>query len=439
MASKNALRYARELLGRGFTKDTARNIMASRGFSQKDISDALNLVSKPGRRLSLTALIGIAIVLLLLLIPTLFFLTKDRVEVGGEKFGEAFKPVEEISSAEDELFEETEKFQCTIDEECSFQERCEDGYCTSLNCGPCEDAYMHQCTPISCDDLDLCTEDFCSNGVCINELITDCILEGEEIVDVIIGGCETDLDCFDGDPLTLDLCEPPLIGMPKECVYKIPGCSNGDEICPPGCSLAVDNDCEEVCGNNITEGSETCDGDNCPLAEADCDDLDACTSDSLLGSAAFCTSECVYTEIIENLDGDGCCPPGSDWELDKDCEQTYSVVGTGSFASNYGVSGGVEIKLYEDGTYKIALLEDFYMSVENLYETSDVYLSKQYQVNFASDITEDDVSLGAMSGAYGQQEYDAPIYIVSLIENYKSVVIYSDQYKAVYGYATIMQ
>ena len=150
---------------------------------------------------------------------------------------------------------------------------------------------------------------------------------------------------------------------------------------------------------------------------------------------AWNTAQC----FAENLDGDGCCPPGSDWELDKDCEQTYSVVGTGSFASNYGVSGGVEIKLYEDGTYKIALLEDFYMSVENLYETSDVYLSKQYQVNFASDITEDDVSLGAMSGAYGQQEYDAPIYIVSLIENYKSVVIYSDQYKAVYGYATIMQ
>lgn len=70
------------------------------------------------------------------------------------------------------------------------------------------------------------------------------------------------------------------------------------------------------CGDGITEGDELCDGD-CPT---DCDDMDACTADSLMGSAATCDAVCANDEITAcNATSDGCCPAGCDITMDPDC------------------------------------------------------------------------------------------------------------------------
>lgn len=50
---------------------------------------------------------------------------------------------------------------------------------------------------------------------------------------------------------------------------------------------------EEPCGNGVLDEGELCDGD-CPDS---CDDGNACTEDTLTGSAATCDAECTYAPI----------------------------------------------------------------------------------------------------------------------------------------------
>ena len=78
-----------------------------------------------------------------------------------------------------------------------------------------------------------------------------------------------------------DLCDT----CPDEDVHT---CSDiVDNVCPCNCDVTNDVDCRaagspQLCGNNILEGTELCDGeglDKCPRDEPDCDDLDACTRD----------------------------------------------------------------------------------------------------------------------------------------------------------------
>lgn len=73
-----------------------------------------------------------------------------------------------------------------------------------------------------------------------------------------------------------------------------------------------------ACGDgfvDITLG-ETCDPPgSCPTA---CDDLDACTTDSMSGSAATCNVVCSAAPAA-CADGDGCCPAGCSNDIDIDC------------------------------------------------------------------------------------------------------------------------
>lgn len=94
-------------------------------------------------------------------------------------------------------------------------------------------------------------------------------------------------------------------------------CDDGNRTANDGCA----SDCTLECGDGTVTGAELCDtaiaaGDPgaCP---ADCDDGDACTTDSLTG--ADCSAECVHGDITVPTDGDGCCPPGADSSTDADC------------------------------------------------------------------------------------------------------------------------
>ena len=77
------------------------------------------------------------------------------------------------------------------------------------------------------------------------------------------------------------------------------------------------------CGDGSIDEGETCDPPaSCPTA---CDDEDACTVDSLEGSAAECTAACTTSPIV-TCDDDGCCPDQCDGTSDIDCAECENGV-----------------------------------------------------------------------------------------------------------------
>jgi hypothetical protein len=113
----------------------------------------------------------------------------------------------------------------------------------------------------------------------------------------------------------------------RQCTLTPVGCSSGDKCCPAQCSTLNDSDCSAKCGDGIVQTStgETCEiaettsaSMRCPSA-ADCHDTDACTADTLTGSAENCNAACTHTPITTPWNNDGCCPPGANANSDSDC------------------------------------------------------------------------------------------------------------------------
>lgn len=152
---------------------------------------------------------------------------------------------------------------------------------TGETCDPC---------PASCDDQNACT------------------------TDTLTGAAETcDLVCTN---------------------TAIAVCANGDACCPSGCDSGNDDDCSASCGNGVVDDGETCDPpDTCA---ATCDDADACTTDTLTGSAANCNVACSYTSVTACVDADGCCPAGCNANTDSDCA---SVCGNDVVEANEACDG----------------------------------------------------------------------------------------------------
>ena len=78
---------------------------------------------------------------------------------------------------------------------------------------------------------------------------------------------------------------------------------------------------DTLCGNGMVDEGETCDigivaGDPgaCPTT---CDTTEPC--ETVFLSGRDCQAHCVVGHITNNIDHDGCCPPGSDRTLDSDC------------------------------------------------------------------------------------------------------------------------
>ncbi len=94
-------------------------------------------------------------------------------------------------------------------------------------------------------------------------------------------------------------------------------CDDGNQMGNDGCSAT----CRIECGDGVLNTNENCDtgiGQGslgaCPAA---CDDLDACTTDSMQGTG--CQLECVHTLLPAAANGDGCCLPGDLFAEDNDC------------------------------------------------------------------------------------------------------------------------
>lgn len=137
------------------------------------------------------------------------------------------------------------------------------------------------------------------------------------------GACPT--ACTDPLPCTSDT-----VSNPGTCTatcdhVAIATCIDGDGCCPADCELSEDDDCTAVCGDGQFDPAdgELCDTligagltGACPVL-GDCNDLDVCTDDSLIGDGS-CQAQCL-NEPVACLDGDGCCSPQCNSTIDDDC------------------------------------------------------------------------------------------------------------------------
>jgi len=107
----------------------------------------------------------------------------------------------------------------------------------------------------------------------------------------------------------------------------------GDGILDPGeqCDDGNQSDDDEclrtcvwACGDGVVNAVELCDtgitAPNPGACPADCDDNNACTSDTLVG--ADCQAECIHGAITACTNGDGCCPSTCNATTDTDCSAT---------------------------------------------------------------------------------------------------------------------
>lgn len=137
--------------------------------------------------------------------------------------------------------------------------------------------------------------------------------------------------CDDGIACTTDVSS----GTAQQCNVTcshvpVTAPNSGDGCCPFGANSLNDDDCLAVCGNQLVESGETC--DPCP---ANCDDQNACTTDSRSGSG--CGVVCGHTAITAPAGGDGCCPVGAHANNDSDCSP---VCGNGVVEPGEECDGG---------------------------------------------------------------------------------------------------
>lgn len=197
---------------------------------------------------------------------------------------------------------------CTADgKSCVFTpalegQACDDGdSCTlSTKCGKGECAGG---APLDCDDADPCTTDACQQGKgCVSTSNTGACTDND--------ACTTNDACVDGSCVA---------GKALACDDKNP-CTNDSCDAKSGCvNLANTANCTD--GDSCTN-SDTCQGGKCsPGAKSDCDDANPCTDDACnsksgcvnLSNAATCTDGDACTE--KDACKDGKCVAGSA----KDC------------------------------------------------------------------------------------------------------------------------
>lgn len=116
------------------------------------------------------------------------------------------------------------------------------------------------CCPSVCNaDSDADCSSDCGNG----ELDSD---QGETCEDGTDTPCPTEADCDDDDPCTMNVLSGSADNCNAACSNPPASAADGDGCCPDGANANVDDDCTPMCGNDVVESGEDCDG------SADCND-----------------------------------------------------------------------------------------------------------------------------------------------------------------------
>jgi MYXO-CTERM domain-containing protein len=181
---------------------------------------------------------------------------------------------------------------CAQNADCNDADQCTIDTCNvALN--QCNHAQQANCcnSDTQCDDAVFCTVDLCSGlgGTCTSTPINGC--------------CETAAECDDGNACSVDVCPPSNL-----CQHTpTPGCCTNDAACKENPDdLCTINSCDIVSGMCSVKDLKP---DGCCNLDTDCNDGDACTTDSCSGKGGTC----------QHADKPGCCTP-NDPDVGKDCE-----------------------------------------------------------------------------------------------------------------------
>jgi hypothetical protein len=243
---------------------------------------------------------------------------------------------------------------CDDGKACSMNDSCHEGACVpgSLKFCPSEDSChvgscdldLDACVQIpgndgaSCNDTDACTlPGTCSGGTCLPGGMIDCSFLDDTcsvgICDPALGckvspkaegaPCEDGLFCTIGDTCKSGICSgAPNPCAPPENVCLVGSCNELMSVCtavPGNEGLACDD-------GSLCTGGETCSAGQCtggvPANEGvACSDGDGCTNGTQCQNGQCANPSSV---IMACIDGDSCCPPGCDADLD--CKSTVLII-----------------------------------------------------------------------------------------------------------------
>ncbi len=185
---------------------------------------------------------------------------------------------------------------CDDSNPCTDGTTCNDaGECVGGTGNVCPDA-AEVCHVSICTLENGCGFALANEGVeCTNNSTNLCLVNGTCTAG---GTCDNEVekDCTDDNACTIDTCRT----ANGECLNElITACANDDGCCAEGCDSTNDNDCDVVCGNNVVEKGEECDGT----------EFGNCAT----GFACNASCACEYT--------DAACGNGKIEESHEECEQ----------------------------------------------------------------------------------------------------------------------
>ena len=155
----------------------------------------------------------------------------------------------------------------------------------SQNCGD------PQCANgLDCNDNDVCTQDTCQNGLCVNTPDPDCQPP-----------CTNDEQCQDNNPCTFNIC----MDSGACASAPVPNCCVNDNQCNDGDACTTD-----LCGPN-----NACVGVPIPGCGGECDSDDQCQDDNPCTSGFCAMNQCVSVTVP------GCCTGNFQCADNDDCTE----------------------------------------------------------------------------------------------------------------------
>lgn len=191
---------------------------------------------------------------------------------------------------------------CRMDGDCTSSGDCLKAYCSPFT-NECSEYPVHGCceTAADCDDMLFCTGDFCIANVCTYAPPSPTCCESDDpqpclalgpcyecvshactaFAGVGFGGaecCLVDADCDDSDPCTTEACQSD--GVCVRLDIDTPDCGGGG---PATCTVTADCPgvpCQVAACDTNTSTCLYIDDPACCIADGDCDDNNACTTDT---------------------------------------------------------------------------------------------------------------------------------------------------------------